>query len=75
MEKAIDAVFRAIGSNPWLIAIFAIFILFLHYGPAYITAISNALSQRRRDNAELLEKEAEIRAKILALKQKEKDNG
>ncbi|GGB00639.1 hypothetical protein GCM10011491_31040 [Brucella endophytica] len=74
MDKAIEAVLTAIGNNPWLIALFAIFVLLLHYGPAYITAISNALSQRRRDDVELLEKEAKLKAKLLALKEKEKDN-
>lgn len=74
MEKAIEAALSAIGDNKWLVVAFAIFVLFLHYGPSYIAAISNAISQRRRDNAELSEKEAEIREKIRVLSKKEKDN-
>lgn len=74
MDKAIDALLKAIGNNPLLIALFAIFLLFLHYGPAYIKAISDAVSQRRRDNVDLLEQEAELKSRILDLKNKEKND-
>lgn len=74
MEKSIDAILSAIGNRPWLVAIFAISVLLLHYGPAYITAISSAISQRRRDNVELLERETELKARLIALKKQEKDN-
>lgn len=74
MDKAIDALLKVIGDNPWLIALFVILMICIHYGPSYITAISNARSQKRRDNAELSEKEAEIRERIRIIRMKEKDN-
>lgn len=63
-EKALEVLLGLIPESPCWVFIIAIFLLAVHYGPAYIKVISEAMSLKRHDDVALLEKEMRIRRKI-----------
>ncbi len=71
-EKALEVLLGLIPESPLWLAVIALFVLAVHYGPAYIKAISEAKSLKRHDDVALLEKEERIRRKIEQARERSK---
>jgi hypothetical protein len=67
-NKAAEAIFGALQGHPVWIVLTAFVLILLYRGPAYISAISSARSQKRRDDVELAEKERKLQSRIEARK-------
>jgi hypothetical protein len=64
MDTAVKWLLDYAGKSPLVVSIVFIGLLAVHYGPAYINAISDARSRKRRDDVELLEKELRLRDRL-----------
>jgi hypothetical protein len=74
LDKALEFLLGLLQGHPVWAGLTAIAIIAVHYGPAYINAISSAVSQKRRDDAELSAMEHTLRKRIEAERQKRTDS-
>jgi hypothetical protein len=72
LEKAVEWLLNWAADSPLLVALIGSALVVVHYGPAYIKAISEAISVRRRDNVELSERENRLRKQIESRKRRQK---